>query len=104
MDPLIDTGSGGSAPGYLLAIDKALAYVPADAIVISGHGEVGDIAGLKAFRQYIVDLIDTAKAAKSAGKTKDQYLATVDLPAYKTFTGYEARFKANATAAWDGLK
>ena len=102
--PYIDTGSGGSAAGYLDALAQAIAYVPADAIVIPGHGEVTDIAGLKAARQYIADLIDAAKAAKAAGRTKEQFLAEVDLPAYKDYSGYKDRFKTNATAAFDGLK
>lgn len=102
--PYIDTNSGGSAAGYIQALDQAIAYVPADAIVIPGHGEVGDIAAVKAARQYIVDLIGAAKAAKAAGRTKEQFLAEVDLPAYKDYSGYKERFKANATAAFDGLK
>ncbi len=102
--PFIDTSSGGSAAGYLEAHDRAIAYVPADAIVIPGHGEVTDIAGLKAARQYIADLIAAAQAAKSAGRTKEQFLAEVDLPAYRDYNGYKDRFKANAGAAWDGLK
>lgn len=102
--PFIDTISGGSAAGYVQAIDLAIAYVPADAIVIPGHGEVTDVAGLKAARQYIVDLIGAAKTAKAAGRTRDQFLAEVDLPAYKEYSGYKERFKANATAAFDGLK
>jgi cyclase len=102
--PFIDTASGGSASGYLSAIDQAIAAVPADATVVPGHGEITDIAGLKAFRQYIADVIASAQAAKSSGKTKDQYLAEVDLPAYKDFNGYAQRFKSNASAAWDGLK
>ena len=104
MIPFIDTASGGSASGYLSALDQAIAYVPKDAMVIPGHGDVTDIAGLKFFRQYIADLLDSAKAAKAAGKTKEQYLADVDLKAYQEFSGYKDRFKSNAAAAWDGLK
>lgn len=104
MIPFIDTNSGGVAAGYLSAVDQAIAYVPADAMVIPGHGDVTDIAGLKAFRQYIVDLLASARTAKAAKKTKEQYLAEVDLPAYQDFSGYKDRFKTNAAAAWDGLK
>lgn len=104
MIPFIDTSSGGSAAGYIKALDQAIAYVPADATVIPGHGDVTDVAGLKAARQYIVDLIGAAQAAKSAGKTKEQFTAEVDLPAYKDYSGYKDRFKSNAAAAWDGLK
>jgi glyoxylase-like metal-dependent hydrolase (beta-lactamase superfamily II) len=99
--PFIDVSSGGSARGYLAALDKVLARVPADATVIPGHGEVTDVAGLKSFRQYIVDVVDAAQKAKSAGKSKDDFLKDVDLPAYKDYSGYKDRFKSNAAAAYD---
>jgi cyclase len=102
--PFIDTSSGGSARGYLAALDKVLARVPAGATVIPGHGEVTDIAGLKAFRQYIADVVDAAQKAKSAGKSKDDFLKDVDLPAYKDYSGYKDRFKGNAAAAYDEAK
>jgi glyoxylase-like metal-dependent hydrolase (beta-lactamase superfamily II) len=102
--PFIDVSSGGSARGYLAALDKVVARVPADATVIPGHGEVTDVAGLKAFRQYIADLVDTAQKAKSAGKSKDDFLKEVDLPAYQGYSGYKDRLKQNAAAAYDEAK
>ena len=101
--PFIDVNGGGSAAGYLVAIDKVVARVPPDVTVIPGHGEVTDLSGLKTFRKYIADLIDTARRAKAAGKTREDFLRDVDLPAYKDHAGYADRFKANAAAAWDGL-
>ena len=102
--PFIDVKSGGSVKGYLAALDKVLAKVPADAKVIPGHGEVTDIAGIKAFRQYIADVLDAAQKAKSAGKSKEDFLNDVDLPAYKDYGGYKDRFKANAGSAYDEVR
>jgi len=102
--PFIDVKGGGSARGYLTAIDKVLSRIPADVQVIPGHGEVTNIDGLKAFRQYIQALNDTAAKAKSAGKSKDDFLKEVDLPAYKDWNGYSDRFKQNAEAAYDEAK
>jgi len=99
--PFIDVKSGGSVKGYLLALDKVIAKVPADATIIPGHGEVTDVAGLKAFRQYIADVLDAAQKAKAAGKSKEDFLKDVDLPAYRDFNGYKDRFKANAGSAYD---
>ena len=99
--PFIDVSAGGSAKGYLAALDKVMARVPADVTVIPGHGEVTDLAGLKSFRQYIADVVDAAQKAKSAGKSKEDFLKDVDLPAYKDYSGYKDRFKANAGAAYD---
>ena len=69
--------------------------------IIPGHGEVTDLAGLKTFRQYVADILDAARKAKAAGKSKEEFLKTVDLPAYKTWDGYGERFKESAAAAWD---
>jgi len=99
--PFIDVSGGGSAKGYLAALDKVIAKVPADAKIIPGHGEVTDLAGLRAFRQYIADVLDAAGKAKAAGKSKEDFVKDVDLPAYKDFGGYKDRFKDNAATAYD---
>jgi cyclase len=101
--PVIDTRGGGSPKGHLDALDKVVARVPANATLIAGHGEVTDVPGLRPLRQYIVDIIAAAKAAKAAGKTKEQFLAEVDLLAYKEWNGYAQRFKGNCGAAFDEL-
>ena len=36
-----------------------------------------------------------------AGKSKEDFVKDVDLPAYKDFNGYKDRFKANAASAYD---
>jgi glyoxylase-like metal-dependent hydrolase (beta-lactamase superfamily II) len=99
--PYIDARAGGSAKGYLAALDKVLARVPADVKVIAGHGALTDASGIKAFRQYIDDILEAARAAKAAGKSKEAFLSEVDLPAYKGYDGYEQRFKLNCGIAWD---
>ena len=55
--------------------------LPPDATIIPGHGEVCDVAGLKEFRQYVVDLLDAARKARAAGRSKEDFLRDVDLPA-----------------------
>ena len=102
--PFIDVESGGSVAGYVAAIDKVVGKVPANVQVIPGHGEVSDLAGLKTLRQYVVDLLDAARKARSAGKSKEDFVRDVDLPAYGAWNGYKVRFKANAGSAWDEAK
>jgi glyoxylase-like metal-dependent hydrolase (beta-lactamase superfamily II) len=99
--PFIDVSAGGSAKGYAAAIDSVIARVPPDVKIIPGHGEATDLAGLREARQYIADVLDAAQKAKAAGKTKEQFLASVDLPQYKAYDGYGERFKDNCAAAWD---
>jgi hypothetical protein len=97
----IDVAHGGSVKGYLVALDQVIGRVPASVTIIPGHGEVSDVAGLKAFRQYIADVLDAARKAKAAGTSKDDFLKQVDIAAYKDYSGYADRFKSNAAAAWD---
>ena len=99
--PFIDVSSGGSAKGYLTAIDSVIARVPPDVKIIPGHGEATDLAGLKEFRQYVADVLDAARKARAAGGTKEQFLASAGLPKYKDYEGYADRLKQNLGAAWD---
>jgi len=99
--PVIDIRGGGSVRGYLEAHDKVLARLPADVTLIPGHGEVSDLAGLKAARQYLADILEAAGKAKTAGKSREDFVKEIDLPAYKGFDGYPDRFKSNCGAAYD---
>jgi cyclase len=99
--PFIDVSSGGSARGYLAAIDRVLSRVPKDATVIPGHGDVTDVNGLLAFRKYIADLTSAAETAKSSGTSKEQFVDRFALPAYKDWQGYPDDLKDNAAAAYD---
>ena len=101
--PFFDVRGGGSPAGYLKALDAVIARVPADVTIIPGHGEVTNLDGVRALRQYVSDVIEAARKARAAGRTKEQFLAEVDLPQYREYQGYADRFKANATAAWDEL-
>jgi len=101
--PFIDVEGGGSAPGYLAAIDKVLTRIPQNVTIIPGHGEVSDLAGFKAFRQYIQDVVDAAKKAKASGMSKDDFLKT-KLPQYKDWKGYDDRLNQNLEAAWETVQ
>jgi cyclase len=99
--PFVDVSHGGSMKGYLAAIDAVVARVPPGVTVIPGHGEVTDLAGLKAFRQYIADVLEAARTARAAGQSKEEFLKTVDLPGYRSLEGYPDRFRTNCDVAFD---
>jgi cyclase len=99
--PRIDVEGGGSAKGYLTAIDKVISRVPATVTIIPGHGEVTNLEGLKGARKHIQDLNDAAAKAKAAGKSKEEFVKEIELPAYKDWRGYADRFKENAEAAYN---
>ncbi len=102
--PVIDVRGGGTPQGYFKALDMVAARLPANATVIPGHGEVTDVSGIRGLRQYIGDLVELAKKAKAAGKTKEAFRAECELPQYKEFGGYAQRFKSNCEAAFDELR
>lgn len=102
--PVIDVKGGGTPKGYLPALDSVLARLVPGTTVIPGHGEVTDVSGIRAFRQYVVDLTELAKAARAAGKTREDFVAGAELPAYKDWSGYPQRFRENAGAAFDEAK
>ena len=102
--PVIDVAHGGTPKGYLGAIDNVLARLPANVTIIPGHGEVTNVDGMKGLRKYIEDLTTAAQKAKAAGKSKDDFVKEVELPAYKDWNGYPARFKSNAGAAYDEVR
>jgi cyclase len=98
--PFVDVKSGGSPRGYLKALDAVIARVPADVVVIPGHGEVTDLAGLKAARAYMADVVARAQKARAAGQSREDFIKT-DVPAYKDYPGYPDRFRDNLGAAYD---
>jgi glyoxylase-like metal-dependent hydrolase (beta-lactamase superfamily II) len=99
--PFIDVKGGGSPKGHAAALDEIIRRLPSDVKVIPGHGQVMDLEGLKAFRRYFADLLEAAGKAKSAGVPREEFLKTVDLPAYRDYSGYASRFKDNCAAAYD---
>jgi cyclase len=98
--PFVDVKSGGSPKGYLKALDAVIARVPADVVVIPGHGDVTDLAGLKAARAYMADVVALAEKARAAGQSREEFVKT-DVPAYSKYPGYPDRFKDNLGAAYD---
>jgi cyclase len=101
--PFIDLEGGGSAKGYAAALDKVLSRIAPDAKVIPGHGKVTDLAGLKEFRRYIADLLEAAQVAKQKGLSREDFLKSAELAAYKDYSGYADRFKDNCAAAYDEM-
>ena len=99
--PYVDVKAGSSPKGHAAALDEIIRRLPSDVKVIPGHGQVMDLEGLRAFRRYFADLLDGAGKAKSAGVSREEFLKTVDLAAYREYGGYASRFKDNCAAAYD---
>jgi glyoxylase-like metal-dependent hydrolase (beta-lactamase superfamily II) len=100
VHPRIDVGGGGSVRGYVTALDAVVARLPDDVTVVPGHGRVTDLAGLGKQRQYALDLLEAARAARAGGQTKQAFVEGTELEQYASWEG-ESRFHANLEAAWD---
>jgi len=73
--PIIDLGAGGSFTGMIAAVDRVLPRIDDRTKVIPGHGELGDKASLKAFRDMLVEVRDKVRPLVKQGKTADQIVA-----------------------------
>jgi len=82
MVPFIDVEGGGSAAGYLKALDWALERLPAVTRVIPGHGPVTDMAGLRHHREFLKDLHAEVEKAVKNGLSRADAARAVKLPAY----------------------
>jgi hypothetical protein len=82
-------GGFTEADTYAL-IDSAAALKPA--FIVPGHGSVGTLADLAAYKQYHVDLLSGVKAGVAAGKTLPELQASLTLDQYKDWGSY-AQFR-----------
>ncbi len=69
--PFIDLGSGGSAEGLIEAVDRALALVDQDSLIIPGHGPVARAEDLRAYRYMLRTIVDRVAVLKAAGMNLD---------------------------------
>ena len=56
--PFVDLESGGSVQGYMRNIEEVLNTVSEDAILIPGHGPLGDVDDLRAFYAMLIKTTD----------------------------------------------
>lgn len=60
---------GPKVEPYLKVLDKALDAFPEDVTFVSGHGKELTHAGVRAYKQMLLDTVEIIKAGKAAGKT-----------------------------------
>jgi cyclase len=75
MYPVIDINAGGSARGMIAAIDTVLPMLNADTVLIPGHGPVGDVDDLKAFRKMLAVVTNRIQLLVDDGKTLEEVIA-----------------------------
>jgi len=84
--PFIDTASGGSVGGYLAAVEKVLAELPADVKIIPGHGKLATRADLERYRDMLKETAAVVRKGIAAGKTADELKAEKALGAWDAWS------------------
>lgn len=74
--PNIDRTNGGSLPGMLAGIDKAIGLCNADTKVVPGHGAITDRNGLIAHKEMIIAIREKIAPMVAQGKTLQEVIAS----------------------------
>lgn len=78
--PLIDYNNGGSAEGYVRAIEKMLAIADSKTVIVPGHSSpakslLGDRAGLTEYHEMMATIVARVKGLKVAGDSMEAAVA-----------------------------
>lgn len=73
--PYFDDLNGGSAHGMIGAADTLLGLIDERTIVVPGHGEVTDRAGLQDYRDRLISIRDRITGAIALGMSEDEVVA-----------------------------
>jgi glyoxylase-like metal-dependent hydrolase (beta-lactamase superfamily II) len=100
--PVID--GSGSTLEWLQFIDRGIQLVGENAVMVPGHGAVGKAADVRRLRTYFTTMQDKVRKAIAAGKTREQAMDEITVPAYANLPGGAARIRMNVGSIYDELK
>jgi glyoxylase-like metal-dependent hydrolase (beta-lactamase superfamily II) len=101
--PFMDRNNGGSGVAYPATVARAIAEVKDVDTVIPGHSAVTTWAAFVEYGEFMQAVVDQVRLAKAAGRTAEQAVAEVKLPA--KFKGYGTQsLKANVEAIYADLQ
>jgi glyoxylase-like metal-dependent hydrolase (beta-lactamase superfamily II) len=96
----MDPNAGFSTPGWQRSVQTMLGMVNAETVVIPGHGDITDRAGLQWQWDYFEQLRDAVSAAIRQGMTREQVVALQ--PA--AFAGVTGNLARNLGAMFDEIR
>jgi cyclase len=73
--PFVDLESGGDVEGLTRNIEKILAELPPDVILIPGHGPVSTLDDLRAYHHTLTQTTDIVRQRLAAGKNLEEIKA-----------------------------
>ena len=100
--PVID--GSGSTLEWLQFIDRGIQLVGENAMMVPGHGAIGRAADVRRMRLYFTNMQDAVRKAIAAGKTREQAMDEILVPAYAALPGGAPRIRQNVAAVYDELK
>lgn len=104
--PYVDRGAGANMKSWMEVIDKGLGKFGEKSTYIYGHSGTGyEITGtaadLRAFRDYLGNVLKFVEGEMKAGKTKDDILKATLIPGSEEWKG--DGIQRPLTAAWEEL-
>jgi glyoxylase-like metal-dependent hydrolase (beta-lactamase superfamily II) len=75
----IDKETGGSIGGVISGVNKMLAMVNNDALIVPGHGPLGTKSDLRAYRNMLVAARGRVQKLKASGKSLEKAIAAKPL-------------------------
>ena len=75
MYPFIDATTGGSITGMIDGVTFSMKQADASTKIVPGHGPLGDLKSLAAFRDMMVTSRDRIAKLKKSGQTLEQVIA-----------------------------
>jgi cyclase len=102
--PVIDVGAGASTLEWLQFIDRGIQLVGETATMVPGHGAIAKAADVRRLRVYFTSMQDEVRKAIAAGKTRDQAMNEITVPAYAKLPGGASRIRMNVAAVYDELR
>lgn len=75
MYPFIDASTGGSITGMIDGVNFSMKQADASTKIVPGHGPLGDVKALTAFRDMMVTARDRVAKLKNSGQTLQQVIA-----------------------------
>jgi cyclase len=73
--PFIDYGTGGTAKGYIAALDRVLAIADDDTKIIPGHGPLSNKKELMAYRTMVATIAQRVEDMMKSGRTLQEIIA-----------------------------
>jgi len=75
LHPFFDPDGGATCRGWSESVAEAIELCDAETVVVPGHGEITDRAGLEAQKRYLDELWDRVAKEIRLGKARDEVVA-----------------------------